>query len=283
MIGSRKMKAHEIKIDSEFQNLIPPLSAIDEKSLLEQNLLRDGVREPLIIWDGQGVLIDGHHRLEIIKKHDLDFEVKQMVFETREDVKIWMINNQFGRRNLTSYTRSDLALQLKDIIAAQAQARMAAGGGDHGNQYTGGKVAGVANSTHPAVDKGRTREKLAKKAGVGSNTLSKVEYINKHGSEELKSDLRDGKITVNKAYKQLKGVSPKKKKTKEPSTIYQEEQAFNEEVKRQIEKDKSPFHAMLYVDGAISMMSQIRDDDPDIEEAMDKLIAWAVKRKNTKK
>jgi len=272
MIGSRKMKAHEIKIDSEFQNLIPPLSAIDEKSLLEQNLLRDGVREPLIIWDGQGVLIDGHHRLEIIKKHDLDFEVKQMVFETREDVKIWMINNQFGRRNLTSYTRSDLALQLKDIIAAQAQARQL-------------ETLKKGNSPVPAIspgreeDAGETREKLAKKAGVGSNTLSKVEYINKHGSEELKSDLRDGKITVNKAYKQLKGVSPKK----EPSTIDKEEQAFNEEVKRQIEKDKSPFHAMLYVDGAISMMSQIRDDDPDIEEAMDKLIAWAVKRKNTKK
>jgi phage N-6-adenine-methyltransferase len=40
---------HNILIDSEFQALIPPLSA-EERAQLEANLLADGCRDPLVVW-----------------------------------------------------------------------------------------------------------------------------------------------------------------------------------------------------------------------------------------
>lgn len=40
---------HNILIDSEFQAIIPPLSA-EERAQLEANLLADGCRDPLVVW-----------------------------------------------------------------------------------------------------------------------------------------------------------------------------------------------------------------------------------------
>ena len=43
-----------------------------------------------------------------------------------DDAIIWIIKNQFGRRNLSVYDRSILALKLKPVIAAQAKENMLA-------------------------------------------------------------------------------------------------------------------------------------------------------------
>ena len=56
--------AQHFKIDEEFKSLVPPLS--DAKLAgLERSLLIEGCRNPLVIWKGHDVLVDGHHR------HDL--------------------------------------------------------------------------------------------------------------------------------------------------------------------------------------------------------------------
>ena len=54
-----------ITIDSEFQSLIPSLSA-EEYGQLEENILHDGIRDALIVWNG--VLLDGHNRYKIAQK-----------------------------------------------------------------------------------------------------------------------------------------------------------------------------------------------------------------------
>ena len=51
-----------LKIDPEFKDLIPPLSS-DEYEQLENNILYDGCREPLIAWND--ILVDGHNRYDI--------------------------------------------------------------------------------------------------------------------------------------------------------------------------------------------------------------------------
>ena len=53
-----------IKIDKEFQSLIPPL-APEEYKQLEENCIRDGIRDPLVVWpqeNGVNILVDGHNR-----------------------------------------------------------------------------------------------------------------------------------------------------------------------------------------------------------------------------
>jgi hypothetical protein len=43
----------------------------------------------------------------------------------RDAAKIWIIRNQFGRRNLSPYTRAELALKLEPLIAPKAKEQQA--------------------------------------------------------------------------------------------------------------------------------------------------------------
>ncbi|MHC1576879.1 MAG: ParB N-terminal domain-containing protein [Methanosarcinaceae archaeon] len=91
-----------INIDPEFKSWILPLRP-DEFTGLEGSLLADGCREPLVMWND--ILIDGHNRYEICTKHDIPFKTVNKDFASRDDVKNWIINNQLGRRNVTSEQR----------------------------------------------------------------------------------------------------------------------------------------------------------------------------------
>src|SRR5262249_36546840 len=88
------------KIHTELRSLIPPLS-VEEYRQLEQNLLTDGVLQPLVVWQEEQILLDGHNRLEICQRHDLPYTVQEISLADMDGAKSWMITNQLGRRNLT--------------------------------------------------------------------------------------------------------------------------------------------------------------------------------------
>ena len=89
-----------IEIDKEFKNLIPPLSQ-EESNQLERNLQKEGCRDAILVWNN--ILIDGHNRFRLCKKNQIDFNLQLCYFETRQEAKEWIINNQLGRRNLYFY------------------------------------------------------------------------------------------------------------------------------------------------------------------------------------
>ena len=62
----------KLQINEEFKSLIPPLTN-DEYDLLEQNILKEGIRDPIIVYDN--VIIDGHNRFKIAQKHNLKFDI----------------------------------------------------------------------------------------------------------------------------------------------------------------------------------------------------------------
>ena len=107
-----------MKILPEFKSLIPPLSK-SEYDLLEKSILDEGCRDSLVTWNG--VLIDGHNRYEICKKHKIKFNTVEKKFEDKNAVKLWILDNQIGRRNLNSYQRAELILKLKDEISGHAK------------------------------------------------------------------------------------------------------------------------------------------------------------------
>ena len=63
-----------LKIDFEFRDLIPPLTA-EEYSGLEESILKDGCRDALVVW-GE-TIVDGHNRYEICTKHNLSYQIAQ--------------------------------------------------------------------------------------------------------------------------------------------------------------------------------------------------------------
>ncbi len=94
MVGTR------IIIDPELRELIPPLRD-EERQALEENLRRDGCRDPLVVWRGHNILLDGHHRYEICQRHGIDFALTEVDLPDREAAADWIDANQLGRRNLT--------------------------------------------------------------------------------------------------------------------------------------------------------------------------------------
>ena len=95
----------KLKIDKEFQELIRPLFK-NEYLQLEENLLADGCREPISVWND--VLVDGHNRYKICTQHEIPFAVEEMYFGCREEAIAWICANQLGRRNLTEESRKYL-------------------------------------------------------------------------------------------------------------------------------------------------------------------------------
>lgn len=172
-------------IDEEFQKLIPPLTN-DEYRQLEENCIKEGIREAILVWDRGDdlVIVDGHNRYQIARKNGLKWNHKVMNFESREAVKEWIILNQFGRRNLSAYDRSILALKLKPVIAEKAKEK------EHERKTT-------CQKSDKSYD---TKKELAKVAGVSHDTIHKVEKIEAEATPQVKQAVRDGKLSINQAY-----------------------------------------------------------------------------------
>lgn len=182
-----------MKIDAEFQSLIPPLT-YEEKKMLEESILSEGCRDAIVVWND--TIIDGHNRYEICTKHGIPFETVSREFEDRNDVIEWIIKNQFGRRNLPLHERARLALRLKPVIAEKAREKQHSGI----NQYTHSLPQ---NSAKPSIPI-ETRDEIAKAAGVSHDTIAKVEKIEEAAPAPVVQASRKGDISVNAAYQVTK-------------------------------------------------------------------------------
>jgi site-specific DNA-methyltransferase (adenine-specific) len=183
-----------IKIDEELKALIPPLTD-EEYNQLEQNILKEGIREPIIVWpadfnDGdyyEEFIVDGHNRHSIALKHNLNYNVVKKEFESRKEVVEWMILNQFGRRNLSAYQRSLLALKLKPVFEEKAKE----------NQ---GVRNDICQKSDRSID---TKKELSKIANVSHDTIAKVQKIEDKAPAVLKDKILKGDISINKGHKMV--------------------------------------------------------------------------------
>jgi len=157
MINS--MKKSKTKTFVEQYPNISNNALFDEFEQLEQNIIAEGCREPLIIWDG--IIVDGHNRYEICNKHGIEFKTVEKAFDDKNSAKEWIIRNQFGRRNLTPYQRTSLALTLKDVIEARAKE----------NQ---GTRTDIHQNSDECIEPINTKKELAKIAGVSHDTVRSI-------------------------------------------------------------------------------------------------------------
>lgn len=153
------MELSDIKINIEFENLIPK-QTVEQFKQLEENILKEGrARNPLVVWKDHGILVDGHHRLRILKANpSIEYSVIEQAFSDEDEVKEWIIKNALGTRNLTE-------MQITDLRGRLFKTRKGRKGGDHGNQYTK-----VAKSEKPTLA-GDTAQSIAKDLGINRNTV----------------------------------------------------------------------------------------------------------------
>lgn len=185
------------KIDPEFAALIPPLSA-EERQQLEENIIHHGgARDPLVIWQQEQILLDGHNRYEICTRHGLPFRVEELQFDERDQAEEWIIRNQFGRRNLSLYVRTQLALRLEETIAARAK---------NNQKLSKGRGKKGCQNSDNLID---TKKEIAKAAKISHDTVAKVKKISAAEQAgkvdaETVARLRTGDVSINRVVRDLK-------------------------------------------------------------------------------
>jgi N6-adenosine-specific RNA methylase IME4 len=189
-----------IEIKEEFKNLIPALSA-EEYAQLEANILNEGIREPIITWNGY--IIDGHNRYDIATRFDLEYKTTSKHFESEIDVKIWMATNQLGRRNLSDYVKGELMAEIEKLEKEKGKRNISANKG--------------GTTTLSVIDKEahNTREIIRKKLGWSSGKKAQFDVVKKKAPEEVKEKLRNNELTIHAAYKEIKKEEKKEQRIEE--------------------------------------------------------------------
>jgi hypothetical protein len=171
-----------MKIDPEFRALLWPL-ADGELAQLEKSIVTEGCRDPLVIWKEKDILLDGHNRLEICKKHKLQYKTRALSLPDRIAALDWIDHNQLGRRNLS---RDQWLVGIGRLY----QRRKTAG--------HGASSAGQNDPQH------RTSEIIAAEVGVSEKTVRRAESLAKEVAEcAVLMDALKNKVPVRKAKEQM--------------------------------------------------------------------------------
>ena len=192
-------KLYDLTVDPEFRDLIPPLNE-EELKLLEASIVADGCESPLIVWNG--VIVDGHNRYAICRKHEIPFAIQEKDFNSRDDAMLWMLRNQLGRRNLNDYQRGEMVLVLKNRMKTEAEKRKYAGVTDCDlpENFQEGQASG---KDRKGREERETYTRLGKLAGVSGRQMRKIDKLANSADEATKVKLRKGEVSVHRAYTDL--------------------------------------------------------------------------------
>ena len=183
-----------ITVDPEFEALIPPLTK-DEFNQLRENIIEaNEVYDPLITWNG--TLIDGHNRWRIIQDNPgIRYKTTEVIFFDRNEAKLWIINNQLGRRNLETTDAIDLAEKKNEVKAQMAKAKQLSTLKQNQDRFDH-----LVKTEETPIN---TRAEIAKTAGVSEGTVSRYQEVKKK-APELVPKIKSGEMTIGGAYKVVK-------------------------------------------------------------------------------
>ncbi len=180
-----------IKINPEFEHLIPPL-VDDEFELLKSNILSEQeIYTPIFVWNE--FIIDGHHRFKILSENrDIKFRVVEKKFDNKYEAMSWICNNQLGRRNLTPENK-------KYLIGKRYDAEKLSYGSVE-------RITVKKNKSCPSSQNGnlgtgmKTCERIAEETGTSKNYVLRADEFAKgvDAAEEavpgIKKEILTGKI-----------------------------------------------------------------------------------------
>lgn len=186
----------DLKIDPEFRDKIPPIPKEDFDGL-RSDILRDGyVRDPLVVWDEENTLLDGHHRWMVIQEHpELPYTVDRKSFPDRWAAIAWICANQLHKHNLND-------VQKAKLMHEEYEARQKSHGGDRRSEEFSSdeihhlKEAGVKNKTRKLIahEHGVSEHQvqLAVEMGRGLDKAAEVD-------PEFKRDVLSGEVKAKKS------------------------------------------------------------------------------------
>lgn len=220
-----------IEIDPELEKLLPPLSKEDYQ-MLEQSLLKNGFMQystRIQLWcppeeeendndahPAKSYIIDGHNRYRICQKHNIDLPswcFDWLCFDTKEEVKKYIYENQLARRNLAPIQKISIAEQYRSIYEKKAKENQGAR-----NDLKNNIPQNLGESEKKKAAKDReVNSKLAKVANVNPETYRQAKRVLDSENDDLKQRVLSGETSISAGYKELmmnrnKNTTPIEKK-----------------------------------------------------------------------
>ena len=171
----------EIKTASPFKDLFPVKQNDLERVMASMKAKGYDNGHPIILWEGHDMtVIDGHTRLTAAQK--LLFARIPVIlkkFKDEAEALEYAIESQVNRRNLTD---AELLNCLTELDKR--------------------KKTGPAKSLASREAKlGKSAEQTAALLGVSRAKVERLRTVSDHASDEIKDAVKDGKLSLNKAYK----------------------------------------------------------------------------------
>ncbi len=91
-----------LTIDPELDAFLPRLTEAELKQLEANTVAAKGANITITVWLEAGVIVDGHNGWRCCQKHGLSpGRLVELSFKEKDDAKLWMVENQAGRRNMS--------------------------------------------------------------------------------------------------------------------------------------------------------------------------------------
>lgn len=200
-----------LKINPVLQAVVTPLTP-DEYSQLKDNIRRDGLLEPITIWSEEsGTIVDGHNRYAICGELGIGFKTKALSFPDIAAAKLWILEHQVGRRNLTDDQRAVIWNDIREQRAAVSRAAATAKARD-AKANRADQAGPVEDNASPTEPKPRTIETVAAESKIPERTLRKARGLKKT-NPDLYERVRAGTISLREAMKKAKPKAAKERYT----------------------------------------------------------------------
>lgn len=197
--GQTLPSQNDLKIRPGYVKLVPR-PGIAELKALEISLLRDGQREPIVVNE-QGIVVDGHSRFRILKKHGLPVQLRVVHFDSEKEERDYILKSALARRNLSDFQKIKMAQpRLKEERRAAASRKRT------------GKKGTFAPYGAKVGKRRRAMAIVAEEFGISEKSLERGSYVLTFGTPKQHSDIDRKLATINGVYNVLRARMKKVQK-----------------------------------------------------------------------
>jgi N6-adenosine-specific RNA methylase IME4/ParB-like chromosome segregation protein Spo0J len=193
----------QLKINETYKNLIPKLDDAEFKQL-EENILQHGLIDPIKVTSDY-TIIDGYNRFTISQKHGIEPKVEVMNNLIDENqIMLWIINNQLGRRNITDFVKIEL-IQQKKLLLEKI-------GAENSKRYAG--RPSIQEKNLSKIDSNfmphSTRSIIAEELNWSEGKVAMAQKVLITADDDTKKLLRNGDLSISQAYKEIRRSEKRK-------------------------------------------------------------------------
>lgn len=211
-----------LKINPEYASLVSPLSDAEYQTLKE-SIEKHGIYSSIVV-NTRDEILDGHNRYRVCQELGLNPTVEVKFFDDPEEEKIFVIEANLKRRQLSEIERIDLVRKLEPIEAELAKRRQLA----HLKAGNGAPISPSGSDEHNGNgQEGRVREIMAEKAGVSPTTYYKGKTVLEEAPEEVKEKVRSGDMSINEGFKQVRPPREGRKSKEAKDVVFLPESLFD--------------------------------------------------------